>query len=44
MHTTKLIHNGQYQAVRLPKEYQFSGDDFMIDTRNLGKLQVREAF
>ncbi|MDA3957484.1 antitoxin [Oceanispirochaeta sp.] len=30
MHTAKLFMNGRSQAVRLPKEYQFSGDDVII--------------
>ena len=30
MHTAKLFINGRSQAVRLPKEFQFSGDDVLI--------------
>ncbi|WP_076488726.1 type II toxin-antitoxin system antitoxin VapB [Alkalispirochaeta americana] len=30
MQTAKLFQNGRSQAVRLPKEYQFSGDDVYI--------------
>ena len=30
MHTAKLFMNGRSQAVRLPKDYQFSGDDVII--------------
>ncbi len=30
MQTAKLFMNGRSQAVRLPKEYQFSGDDVFI--------------
>ena len=30
MNTAKLFMNGRSQAVRLPKEYQFSGDDVII--------------
>jgi antitoxin VapB len=30
MQTAKLFQNGRSQAVRLPKEYQFSGDDVFI--------------
>jgi antitoxin VapB len=76
MQTAKLFQNGRSQAVRLPKEFQFSGDDvfiqkhgdavllmphekawevfmegingfsedFMIDGRNQGENQEREAF
>jgi len=30
MQTAKLFQNGRSQAVRLPKEYSFSGDDVYI--------------
>lgn len=30
MQTAKLFVNGRSQAVRLPKEFQFSGDDVFI--------------
>ncbi|EKT84941.1 type II toxin-antitoxin system antitoxin VapB [Leptospira santarosai] len=30
MHTAKLFINGRSQAVRLPKEFQFKGDDVFI--------------
>jgi antitoxin VapB len=30
MHTAKLFINGRSQAVRLPKEFQFSGTDVLI--------------
>ena len=30
MQTAKLFQNGRSQAVRLPKEYQFTGDDVFI--------------
>jgi antitoxin VapB len=30
MQTAKLFQNGRSQAVRLPKEYNFSGDDVFI--------------
>jgi antitoxin VapB len=30
MQTAKLFQNGRSQAVRLPKEYQFSGGDVFI--------------
>lgn len=30
MKTAKLFINGRSQAVRLPKEYQFSGNDVLI--------------
>ncbi len=30
MHTAKLFMNGRSQAVRLPKDYQFSGNDVII--------------
>jgi antitoxin VapB len=30
MQTAKLFQNGRSQAVRLPKEYKFSGDDVFI--------------
>lgn len=30
MQTAKLFQNGRSQAVRLPKEYQFTGDEVFI--------------
>ena len=30
MHTAKLFINGRSQAVRLPKEFQFKGNDVLI--------------
>lgn len=30
MQTAKIFRNGRSQAVRLPKEFQFSGDDVYI--------------
>jgi antitoxin VapB len=30
MHTAKLFINGRSQAVRLPREFQFKGDDVLI--------------
>jgi antitoxin VapB len=30
MKTAKLFKNGRSQAIRLPKEFQFSGDDVFI--------------
>ena len=30
MHTAKLFINGRSQAVRLPKDFQFKGDDVLI--------------
>jgi len=30
MHTAKLFKNGRSQAVRLPKEYAFSGDEVYV--------------
>ena len=32
MMTAKLFENGRSQAVRLPKEYRFSGDEVAINT------------
>jgi antitoxin VapB len=31
MQTAKIFTNGRSQAVRLPKEYRFSGDDVFIN-------------
>lgn len=31
MQTAKLFQNGRSQAVRLPKEYQFKGNDVLIE-------------
>ena len=30
METAKIFENGRRQAVRLPKEYQFSGDEVFV--------------
>lgn len=36
MQTAKLFQNGRSQAVRLPKEFQFSGNEVMI--RKVGEM------
>lgn len=38
MKTAKLFQNGQSQAVRLPKEFRFEGDEVMI--KRLGNMVV----
>nr|AGS52811.1 VapB protein (antitoxin to VapC) [uncultured bacterium contig00009] len=38
METAKLFANGQSQAVRLPKEYRFSGDE--VGIARIGDLVV----
>ena len=38
MGTAKLFQNGQSQAVRLPKEYRFTGDE--IGIKRMGELVV----
>ena len=38
MNTAKLFVNGQSQAVRLPKEYRFSGNE--VGIKKLGDLVV----
>ena len=38
METAKLFANGQSQAVRLPKEYRFSGDE--VGIARMGELVV----
>lgn len=38
METAKLFQNGKSQAVRLPKEYRFSGDKVLI--KRMGKAVV----
>lgn len=38
METAKIFLNGQSQAVRLPKEYRFSGDE--VGITRLGELVV----
>jgi len=38
MQTAKLFTNGRSQAVRLPKELRFSGDDVFI--KKIGKMVV----
>ncbi|HEY2714180.1 MAG TPA: AbrB/MazE/SpoVT family DNA-binding domain-containing protein [Chthoniobacterales bacterium] len=41
MHTAKLFTTGGSQAVRLPKEYRFQGDEVFI--RHEGKTVVLES-
>jgi antitoxin VapB len=38
MQTAKIFTNGRSQAVRLPKEYRFSGDDVFIN--KIGNIVV----
>jgi antitoxin VapB len=38
MQTAKIFTNGRSQAIRLPKEFRFSGDDVYIN--KIGKLVV----
>ena len=38
MQTAKLFTNGRSQAVRLPKELRFSGDDVFI--KKIGKMVI----
>ena len=38
METAKLFANGQSQAIRLPKEYRFSGNE--VGIRKLGEMVV----
>jgi antitoxin VapB len=38
MQTAKIFINGRSQAVRLPKEYRFSGDNVFI--KKIGKMVV----
>ncbi len=38
METAKLFENGRSQAVRLPKEYRFSGDEVLV--RRLGQAVI----
>ena len=38
MTTAKLFENGRSQAVRLPKEYRFNGDEVIIN--KVGKLEM----
>ncbi len=40
MQTAKLFQNGRSQAVRLPKEYQFSGDDVFIQKHGNAVLLI----
>jgi antitoxin VapB len=42
MKTAKLFKNGRSQAVRLPKEFQFQGDQVRI--RRLGRGVLLEPF
>jgi antitoxin VapB len=38
MQTAKIFTNGRSQAIRLPKEYRFSGDDVFIN--KIGNIVV----
>ncbi|MFC1505011.1 antitoxin [Thermodesulfobacteriota bacterium] len=38
MQTAKLFNNGRSQAVRLPKDYRFSGNDVFI--KKIGKMVI----
>ena len=38
MQTAKIFVNGRSQAIRLPKEFRFSGDDVFI--KKIGKIVV----
>ena len=38
MQTAKIFVNGRSQAVRLPKDYRFTGDDVFI--KKIGKMVV----
>jgi antitoxin VapB len=38
MKTAKIFINGRSQAVRLPKEFRFSGDDVFI--KKIGKMVI----
>ena len=38
MQTAKIFLNGRSQAVRLPKDFRFSGDDVFI--RKIGKIVI----
>ena len=38
METARLFQNGKSQAVRLPKEYRFAGDE--VGVKRLGELVV----
>lgn len=40
MQTAKLFQNGRSQAVRLPKEYQFSGNDVFIQRHGNAVLLI----
>lgn len=40
MQTAKLFQNGRSQAVRLPKEYKFSGDDVFIQKHGNAVLLI----
>jgi antitoxin VapB len=40
MQTAKLFQNGRSQAVRLPKEFQFTGDDVVIQKHGDAVLLV----
>ncbi len=41
MQTAKLFNNGRSQAVRLPKELRFSGEDVFV--RKIGNMVVLYA-
>ncbi len=40
--TASLFRNGRSQAVRIPKEFEFEGDEVLITRDEKGKLIVEE--
>ena len=43
MNTAKIFKSGNSQAVRLPKEFQFSGDEVYIKKAGRGSSRPAEA-
>lgn len=41
MTTAKIFENGRSQAVRLPKEYRFSGDEVLVN--KIGDIEIGRA-
>ena len=38
--TASLFRNGRSQAVRIPKEFEFEGDEVLISRDDTGKLTI----
>lgn len=41
--TASLFRNGRSQAVRIPKEFEFEGDEVLISRDDTGRLTIEAA-